>query len=215
MKALLLALGLVTFSLSGAFASQQQWRFKVFLDEQAIGYHNFRLSKLDDVTHITVDARFDVQFLFFNAYSYLHQNYEVWHNNCLQTINSQTNDNGDSLYVQGQRQDKMFVINTAEGKTTHAGCLKTFAYWDASFLNSPQLLNAQTGEVLPVQVKTLDIETVDVCGTVVKARRYRLVTDEFSIDLWYSLQQQEWLALQSTTKDGTTLRYQRIKELQS
>jgi hypothetical protein len=38
------------------------------------------------------------------------------------------------------------------------------------------------------------------------AKRYRLETDKFSIDLWYGPGSQ-WLALESKTESGRNLRY--------
>jgi hypothetical protein len=42
---------------------------------------------------------------------------------------------------------------------------------------------------------------------VVNAKRYKLKSDKLNIDLWYS-DENQWLALNSITKDGTNLRYQ-------
>ena len=101
----------------------------------------------------------------------------------------------------------MLRVNTQAGENALPGCVKTFAYWDPTFLNSRYLLNAQTGELQPVTIDDLGAHTIEVRGKPVAANQYRIVTDQFSIDLWYS-PQHEWLALQSTTRDGAVLHYQ-------
>ena len=195
--------------------NRQDWHFQVFLDDQAIGHHTFSLSRIGASTQVAVDAKFNVKFLFITAYSYQHQNYEVWRDNCLYSIHSQTDDNGDAQYVNGQKTGTTFQIQTAAGQNRVEGCLKTFAYWDASFLQSRQLLNAQTGEVMSIEVQPLGIVELLIQQQRVPAKQYRLVTDKFSIDLWYAVDNNDWLALKSTTRDGTVLRYQKVAEVKS
>ena len=57
--------------------SPQQWRFKVYLDEQMIGYHTVTVNPEKTRATVTVEASFDVKFLFFTAYSYLHNTQET------------------------------------------------------------------------------------------------------------------------------------------
>ncbi|MBI1424995.1 MAG: hypothetical protein GC149_16230 [Gammaproteobacteria bacterium] len=192
---------------SVAQASSQQWTFKVFLHDQEIGQHRFEVFTQDTTRYVAVEASFAVKFLFFTAYDYQHSNYEVWQRQCLQSIQSRTNDNGELQFVQGERQGDVLRVSTPEGEDKLPGCIRTFAYWDPAFLNSRFLLNAQTGELQAVQIDKLGAKTIEVRGKAVAANQYRIVTDAFSIDLWYS-PQREWLALQSTTRDGAVLRYQ-------
>ena len=69
------------------------------------------------------------------------------------------------------------------------------------------MLNSQTGEIVDVDISFVADEKILVRNKMVNAKRYELKSDEFNIDLWYS-DKDEWLALNSTTKDGTMLRYQ-------
>ena len=47
------------------------------------------------------EAQFNVKFLFINAYSYSHKSDETWQGDCLQTITSSTDDNGEQYNVSG------------------------------------------------------------------------------------------------------------------
>jgi len=207
-------LATILVCVTGLIASQahantsQSWRFTVFLDDKAVGQHTFQVINEDNSRYVTVHAKFNVSILFFNAYSYQHSNHEVWHGECLSSIRSQTNDNGETQFVQGELQGKVFHLRTSQGENEIPGCVRTFAYWDPSFLNSRYLLNAQTGELMPVSINDLGRESITVKDKTVVSQHYRISTDQFSIDLWYS-PQREWLALQSTTRDGAVLRYQR------
>ena len=121
-------------------------------------------------------------------------------------IASSTNDNGDQLFVNGDLRSNGLDLKTHTGKETLEGCVRTFAYWEPELLTSKKLLNVQTGEHVPVDIESLGVSTINVRGIAVEANHYRLNNEKFSIDLWYS-QNQEWLALESTTESGARLRY--------
>ena len=197
---------LLLFSSASFAATDRTWAFKVYLGEKDIGSHTFALSTIDKKTHVIIDADFNVYFLFINAYSYEHSNYEIWNGDCLHSITSSTNDNGDIQYVNGTKNDRHLNIETHSGPYKAEGCIRSFAYWDPSFLKSQALLNAQTGEILSIRVEHIKEEEIMVRNARTLANHYRLHTDKFTIDLWYS-KNNEWLALNSTTAGGSVLRY--------
>ena len=76
---------------------------------------------------------------------------------------------------------------------------------DAQFTGE-RLLNSQTGELQPVSIRVVGEETIPVLGVSTRTMHRRIVTDKFVVDLWYTLNGR-WVALQSTTAKGDTLRY--------
>ena len=200
--------GFIWLSTAAAVSqATQEWRFTVFLDEQEIGYHTVTVNPEKTLATVQIEARFDVKFLFFTAYRYQHNNRETWENNCLRTIESHTNDNGDTFYVSGQSYDHKLTLNTHNGLQSLQGCVRTFAYWDPRLLQASRLLNAQTGEYLDVVTDFIGNEKLIINGDSIVAKRYRLKSTDVVIDLWYS-QNMHWLALQTTTEGGNQLRYQ-------
>lgn len=187
--------------------STQQWRFTVFLDGDEIGFHHFTVENSDEQQMIYTTARFDVKFLFFTAYTYEHNNVEQWQGQCLTKINAVTNDNGENYSVAGERSSEGFIIETRSDKNIYSSCVKTFAYWDPSFLQTPRLLNSQTGELVDVEVDYMGEDKLSVSGNDVSARKYRLLGENLQIDLWYS-DEDRWLALESLTEGGHRIRYQ-------
>jgi len=99
-----------TYAASGI---DKNWQFKVYLDGDEIGFHNFSMVHKEQHQEIYSSARFDVKFLFFNAYSYRHDNVELWHGQCLNSINAVTDDNGEKYKVIGKVDNDTFVVNTA------------------------------------------------------------------------------------------------------
>ena len=191
---------------SATTISDNNWRFKVFLDGDEIGYHHFSMVNKDEQTEIYSSARFDVKFFFINAYSYEHDNVEHWQGDCLNTINAVTDDYGDQYKVSGTVGSDAFIVNTIQDRISYPSCIKTFAYWDPDFLNETSLLNSQTGEMVTVESKFIGRETLTHKGSSMTARRYRLSGDNMQIDLWYS-DDDHWLALESLTEGGHIVRY--------
>lgn len=190
----------------------REWNFKVFLDDKEIGYHNFRLEEDGASEQVRSQAEFKVKFLFFTAYQYQHENSEIYRDNCLLEIDSQTDANGKDFEVEGNRIEDGFRIeaNAVQNKivpTSRDACIKTFAYWDPSFLQEEKLLNSQTGELLDVEVENVARETLTVRGQEILAQRYRLLAKNVEVDVWYSESDRSWLALESTVKGGRKLRY--------
>jgi len=203
---LLLSYGMADTAISNA-DDTREWNFRVYLGDSPIGHHHFRLVEKDGRSRLQTEADFKVRFLFFTAYRYQHVNNETWKNDCLLAIESHTDANGRILNVRGAQGPDGFELDVPETAGSIPGCVKTFAYWNPDILDESALLNPQTGELLPVKVEKLQLDNLSVRGHSIAAQRYRLSTPDLALDVWYS-QGGEWLALQSTTKDGRTLRYE-------
>ena len=211
--ALLLAAALSFTGIATASAttgSANDLLFRVLLDDKDIGVHRFRVSSQDDRELVEIQADFDVSFFAIPVYSYDHRNREVWRDGCLERIESKTDDNGDEFRVEGEARGDRFVVSTQSDTTElDAGCVMSFAYWNRDFLSQGRLLNAQTGEYLPVDVEEAGTERLTLGDASVQALRYRLVNREEEIDIsvWYDAASGRWLSLESRVGDARVLRY--------
>lgn len=187
-------------------AGTGEWDFTVYLDDRQIGSHRFTIQQKADHRVIDISADFRVRLLFLTVYAYRHDNREEWSHGCLQRISAHTDDNGARFAVDGERSVHEFTLRTPTGETSLPSCVQSFAYWDPQILEATRLLNAQNGEYMDVRVESLGPDSVPVRGALVEADRYRLVSGDIAIDLWYS-PRREWLALESTTENGARLRY--------
>jgi hypothetical protein len=201
---------LATLSSANTLESRDEWRFNVLLDGKNLGYHKFVLNTRGAERELLSEARFNYKILFVNAYSYVHDDRELWQENCLARIDATTDDNGTSYSVNGTRGDVRFTATTVKKSIKRTdelpACVMTFAYWNPKILAATQLLNSQTGEYLPVRITEHGAEQLNVRGKPQTARRYTIVGDQLHIDLWYSTDMR-WLALESTTDNGR-LRYE-------
>ena len=185
---------------------QQTWNFRVMLDDQPIGSHKVRVDSSDGNIAVHTIANFDVRILFIPVYSYEHEAKENWNDGCIVAINTTTDDNGEKYYISSKKDTQSLSLNTHDGKSNLDGCVRTFAYWDVNLLKSDRLLNTQTGEYLPVSITDMGFRSLDIDGKEVRARSFRLVAEEMTIDLWYT-KDMRWLALESITDTGSVLRY--------
>lgn len=187
-------------------ATSQTYDFKVFLGNDEIGHQRFDVSSDGERTQVRIDAQFTVKFLYITVYTYRHTNIETWEGSCLREIRAKTDDNGDTFFVNGIFRNEQLQVQTQTGDWSAEGCIKTFAYWNPEWIAGERMLNSQTGELQPVSIRSVGEETVPVRGVPTRTRHRRIVADKFTVDLWYSMDNR-WVALQSTTKKGDTLRY--------
>lgn len=210
---LLPALGALATGLP-AWASANELRFDVFLGESRIGTHAVSIETRGDERRVRVTADMAVRLLFFNAFEYQHTAKERWRGDCIAELETETNDDGESLTVNARSLaadgavSRLEVVATGERQVIE-GCVRTFAYWDPQLLDSGFLLNTQTGEYKPASLERVGNEPMRFGERVLGAKQYRLqVADEVAIDLWYT-PDDRWVALETTVSGGNVLRYLR------
>ena len=207
---LMTALAVGSGATLGMSQDPEQLRFLVLLDGRPIGEHRFRFAENPDGRVVESEAAFDVSVLFVPVFSYRHSNTEVWRDGCLSRIASETDSNGDRFVVNGRREVRAFAVETAEGARSYtADCLMTFAYWDRRFLDQERLLNAQTGEVIAVDVQPLGSERLTIAGNEVptEAFRIRAVDEDLNIKVSYDERTGRWVSLESRLANGKVMRY--------
>lgn len=186
-------------------AADDAWRFRVFLDRDEIGTHDFVLKKEANGDVLTSAARYRVKVMFVEAYRYEHASNEHWRNGCLTGIDATTDDNGKRTEVRGRRDGDVLAVNAGGRSFKATDCVMTFAYWNPAILERRQLLNVQTGELQDVTVSPLGEETLSLPTGPQRARRHSITTRDFRIDVWYA--GNRWVALESRTSSGKLLRY--------
>lgn len=187
----------------------KEWNFDVYLDKTRIGQHTFRLSEANELIS---QAKFNVKILFINAYQYKHDAVEQWKEGCLKRLDSSTLENDVMTKVSGKSGESQFVVDDGKAKQVLPNCPMTFAYWNQNIVKQTKLLNPQNAEWLDTRIVELGRETLDVKGNQVEALRYKLNASlagkaKLNIDLWYRVDNQEWVALKSITPEGYTINY--------
>lgn len=187
-------------------SSEQTWRFKVFLDDREIGYHQVNLRDLGNQQKVAVNAYFKVKFLFFTAFQYRHQNYETWKDGCIHHLESDTDQNGEKFFIRATSQEPFLTLETRQGESQLEGCVRSFAYWDPELLDRSQLLNTQNGEYEIVELVNMGDGVLAYEGGELTANQYRLTIEEGYIDLFYD-DRNDWIGLKTKTEGGRLLSY--------
>ena len=187
--------------------SSRDYEFTVYLDGKRIGTHVVDIMQQDNGKRVDIEADFDVKILFMSVYRYRHSNREVWDGACLDRVDASTDANGEQFFIKSKNTEFGMRLITHDGAGDLEGCVRSFAYWDVNLLNSDKLLNTQTGEYVDVELKVIGDEILTIDGATHPATKYRLQTENEVIDLWYG-PEGRWIALESETQNGMTIRYE-------
>lgn len=188
-------------------SGENQWTFDVSLDGKRIGTHDFRLDNRSSQQILTSNASFDVKVLFITAFRYRHQTTEIWQDGCLNSIDASTNNNGEELKINGWQNGDSFEVQRTEDSVSLPACIRSFAYWNRELLETPRLLNSQTGSYEEVSLIKAGQEKFAVGDNQVDAVRFLLTAKDGDITLWYAEADNTWLGLEAPLARGGTLRY--------
>tara|TARA_B100000035_G_C20952980_1_gene532806 strand:+ start:401 stop:1012 length:612 start_codon:yes stop_codon:yes gene_type:complete len=181
-------------------SSAKEWVFDAILNDELIGQHTFIYE--DDRT--ISKANFKFEFLLMD-FIYQHNSIETWDKNCLKSISSKTNDDGDLYQVTGQIVADGFLISSNQEETLLPQCIMTFAYGNSEILNQKKLMNSQNGEFLDVDVELIREENFILKGEKILTNLWQISAEsnngDILIYLWYDKDMQ-WVGLKTSTPIG-------------
>ena len=184
-------------------AQAQELKFRVWAGEREIGTHSFKVASQGDRTNVLSNAIYKVKIMFVNVFSYEHTANEVWDGACLDSLTSQTVEDGQRTTIDARRTDKLFSVFRDEQPLLETDdCVGSYAYWDKQRLQRSALMNAQTGEINDVTVTELGAQPLP--RMTASAQAIQLDSEIASIRLWYD-DSGEWLALQTQAEDRPVL----------
>ena len=201
-------LWLPSITVSNAVA--EKLHFNVYRNDSLIGYHNLDFYEKDGLTESKIAIKFEVTFLGFVVYEYLHKNHEKWMNNTLVFMEASTDKNGDLLDCKVNKTENKFKILGTNGDLTLDKKITPTTYWKFDQLitgEKNKVLNSQDCSYLNFEIKYLGDEMI--YDNSLKASRYKLLGKEFSgddvnIDIWYN--DKKWVKM-IFLKDGSTVEY--------
>jgi hypothetical protein len=184
-------------------AQAQELNFRVWAGEREIGTHTFKVASQGDKTSVLSNAIYKVKIMFVNVFSYEHTANEVWDGDCLDSLTSQTVEDGQKTTVDARRVENLFaVIRDEQPLLETEDCVGSYAYWDKQRIQRSALMNAQTGEIDSVSVTELGAQPLPRIEA--SAQAIQLDSDIASIRLWYD-DSGKWLALQTQAEDRPVL----------
>jgi len=181
-------------------AYSSEWVFDAVLNNKVIGQHTFIYKGEKTIS----DANFQFEY-FLMDFIYQHKSTETWQGNCLKTISSKTNDDGDLYEVIGQSGTEQFLV-TSNNKTLELPmCIMTFAYGNPKILDQKKLMNSQNGKYLDVNIQFLREENHIVKGKEILTDLWQIKAEtddgDLLVQLWYD-KNMNWVSLKSQTPIG-------------
>ncbi|MEX0759434.1 MAG: DUF6134 family protein [Tistlia sp.] len=165
-------------------ADQTSLQFEVFRGQDSVGDHS--ITFLRDGERLQVETRTEVQLELIGVpvYTYTHQGREVWQGPYLQSLETQTNDDGTSHRVSGRRTDQGFSVEGSAGSFVVSAGVIPGSYWNSDLIETNALIDVETGELFEIVVEDRGYDIVKAADEEVRARRFR-VTGERIAHLWY------------------------------
>lgn len=185
-----------------------QINFQVQLNDKDIGFHEFNVQN-DTISN---KAQFDVKLWFIPAYKYRHTATEVYKDNCLIQLESETQDGADFFELSGLADSAFFKIKVNDKDYNHPVCSQTFRYWDIQFTEQSLAINPQDGEIFKLSFSKDEDEEVKTKTNTFLANKFtlRAINDQdekFHIELWYEQNSKKWIKLKSYLKDDNVITY--------
>lgn len=182
------------------FAYAEIWEFDAILNDKVIGQHTFIYE--DGKTESSANFKFEY---FLMDFIFEHKSIETWQGDCLKTIASKTDDDGDLYEVSGYVAPDRFLV-TANNETTELPlCIMTFAYGNPKILEQKKLMNSQNGKYLDVDIQFLREEKHIVKGKSILTELWEIKAknnyEKLHIQLWYD-KYMNWVGLKSMTPIG-------------
>ena len=187
----------------GIAIGDEIYTFDVFFDDRLIGEHQFVRSTTETGEEIvTSRASFALKILFFNAFKYEHSSREKWRDGCLVELEATTNtkkgERTTTLRNQGG-EPSLTVNGETKDLPKEDSCLSSFAYWRTDLSERALLMNAQSGDFVPVEMSTsTDPETIE--------RRTIIAANKLNIEVQYD-GQGRWVGLQTALPNDHQLTY--------
>ncbi len=212
---LLFILMLFPFTAIAAIPDNKELRFQVLRNGNPFGVHTVKFSTTaDDKTKVDIHIKMSVSAGPITFFEYEHFNTEIWDNNKLLSLSSETNDNGDEYFVNGKWDGAVFDIQSSSKNQQLNKPPFSSSYWHPSFVKQPTLLNTQKGMLDSIQITETKSEIFSIEKKDFNAKKYILrVNDERTITIWYDKTSEEWLGLDFSIR-GQNITYKRIFDYQ-
>ena len=174
--------------------------FKVYRGGSEIGRHSVEATASGDRLTVKISVELAVKILGITAYRYTHNNREEWLAGELQSLTSDTNDDGDKAYVRLRRTANSFEINSSGYKGDLSLEAAPSSYWNHRALQAPLWFSTQSGIPLDINIKS---------GGSEAGLNSWSVTGEVEIDLFYD-EQNEWRGSRFDGK-GEQITYEEVQ----
>lgn len=186
-----------------AGAEQETRHFSISIDNKNAG--SYALTIQHDQGTFTVTGNANVRHrVLIKTYTYNYNGKEVWKDGRLQSLDSQTNDDGKQFTVSARADgNALRVTSNGQQRITRTDVWTT-SYWRlaaAQFRNQTvPLIDCDTGRDITATLQYVGLDPARVCGTVQNYSHYRVAGGGLQVDVWYDANEQ--MVRQESIEEG-------------
>ena len=175
-RLLVAMLGLLFVSAANATPPlvQGELNFAIALEGETIGSHVISIRRQGRELRVTSTARAEVRGILFSLYAFEHGSTELWRDGSLVALRGTTNDDGEAYRV----------VFPSDASTAAAEGVVSGSFWHESLMTGTWVVSPIDGEEGPLAPDFLGQETLQLGGTELPVRHYRLEGDAAK-DLWF------------------------------
>lgn len=166
-------------------AATSSRRFDFYRGDKRIGQQTITVSRSGDAVDVSVNIGIKVRLLGLPVYNYSLASRERWVAGKLQSLNSQTNDNGTQASVQATAAGGGLSVRGSGYSGALSGHVATTTYWTPSFLERRTWVSTQDGQPLSVGPRQVGRVRVPGPGGTVSATRWAVGGDLNTLNLFY------------------------------
>ncbi len=167
-----------------------------------IGTHVVSFSQSGDELVVSVVIQNRVKILFVTVHSMESDRREVWRNGRMVAYRSHTDENSKITEVSARIEGDKLVIAGENGTVSADGEVFPSHPWNPAIVDSSLWMETQTGQLLHVKTVAEGGESIDVAGTPVQTKKYR-VSGDIEREIWFD-GSGNWIRLRFR-KDGATV----------
>ena len=182
--------------------------FEVIRNGKVLGHHSFKFITNGQRLEVEVSAEIEYRLFSIPLYTHSHLATEVWQNGRLISMTATTNDDGEQLVLSVRELGDKLIIESSQGQEKVPGTTLPASFWSAAMLKSETLFSTLRGGILPIEVKYIGDEIVEVKGERRYTKHYRMIGG-VERDLWFdSTDNMSLVYLKFEAEDGSIVEYQ-------
>ena len=203
--ALLLTLGLTGVASTAGVPKDGVLAFDIVRNGEAIGTHTYRFDRSGDRTEVRIKTDINFRLFFIPVYRFEHESKEVWQDGKLNSLESNTNENGTPVKLQVHRDEDSLMVYGEDGNLHVDREIIPASLWNRLVLDRSQTLTTISGNVKKFEVEYVGEAELDVRRQKVTTQHFRL-TGEFERELWYD-KDDVLVGVRFEASDGSTVAY--------
>ena len=177
--------------------------YELFLNNEPIGFHNFKFKKNGDLLHVNSLGAFKVTKLGFDLMNYHTKTEEVYRKDKLIKFNSKTKQNDKEKYVilKANSDNSYFEINGSsfKGKTSVSSIIGS--WWNHEIVTKSKQISAVSGRVIDQKVKFIGKKKIKIYNKEYDALHFLFLSDDnkpenkkkLNINVWYDSKTLLWI----------------------